>query len=90
VITPKTRASVCWFSLCQVAAAFVDLYSGKRIVKNLGSDVDSKVKQYQDKFSSLRAALQEQADIYTEITVLRVLDAIDKIGECSDLGPFTG
>jgi hypothetical protein len=54
-------------------------------VKNLVSDVDSKVKQFQDKFSDLRSALQQQADIYTEITVLRVLDVVGEIGEFSDL-----
>jgi hypothetical protein len=85
VITPKTRASVCWFPLSQVTVTFVDLYSGKRMAKNLVSDVDSKVKQFQDTFSSLRSALQQQADIYTEITVLRVLDVVGEIGEFSDL-----
>jgi hypothetical protein len=64
-----------------VTVTFVDLYSGKRIVKNLVSDVDSKVKQLQDMFSNLRSALQQRTGIYTEITVLRVLDVVGDIGE---------
>jgi hypothetical protein len=81
VITPKMRTSVCWFPIGQVTVTVVDRYSGKRIVKNLVSDVDNKVKQFQDMFSNLQSELRQQAGIYTKITVLRVLDVVGEIGE---------
>ena len=52
------------------------------------SDVDSKVKQYQESFNKLKLELQQHAVIHTEITVLRVLTVVGEIGEFSDFGPF--
>ena len=82
---PKTRTSVCW-THCQMAIAD-DFCSGKRTAKNLMSDVDSQVKQYKETFNQLRLGLQEHAVIHTEITVLRVLDAVGDLCEISELGP---
>jgi hypothetical protein len=45
-------------------------------MKNLISNVDKKVEQFQSKFSELRLALQERAIVHTEITVLRVLETV--------------
>ena len=47
------------------------------------SETDEKVKQYQAMFNKLRLDLQEHAIIHTEITVLRVLDAIGDLCEFS-------
>jgi hypothetical protein len=44
-------------------------------------DVDSKVKQYQESFNNLKLALQQRVVTYTEITVLRVLDAVGDLCE---------
>jgi hypothetical protein len=87
---PKTRISVCWFPFYQMVIAVDDLHSGKRTAKNLVSDVDSKVKQYEESFNKLKLELQQHAVIYTEITVLRVLTVVGEIGEFSDLGLFPG
>jgi hypothetical protein len=73
-----------------VVIALVDIYSGKRTVKNLASDVDSKVKEYQGAFNKLKLELQGHAVILTEITVLRVLDIVGDLSESSDLRPFLG
>jgi hypothetical protein len=67
-----------------VALALIDICSGVRTAKNLASDVDSKVKQYQDAFNKLKSELQQKATIHTEITVLRVLDVVGDLSESSD------
>jgi hypothetical protein len=84
----RSRTSVCSFQLYQAAIAFVDLYSGRRAARDVASDADSKIKQYQDSFNNLKLELQQHAVIHTEIIVLRVLDVVDKIGEFYDLKPF--
>jgi len=54
---------------------------GTRVLKNLISDVDDKIKQYETKFGELKSAFQGHAAIHTEITVLRVLNEVESIGE---------
>jgi hypothetical protein len=54
---------------------------GKRTVKNFISDTDVKIKQYEAKFQELNLAFQGRAILQTEITVLRILDNVDYIGE---------
>jgi hypothetical protein len=54
---------------------------GTQILKNLISDVDDKIKQYETKFGELKSAFQGHAAIHTEITVLRVLNEVESIGE---------
>jgi hypothetical protein len=49
-------------------------------MKHTMSDVDSKIKQYEDKFKELGLAFQEQAILETEITVLRILDNVENLG----------
>jgi nanoRNase/pAp phosphatase (c-di-AMP/oligoRNAs hydrolase) len=83
-ITRKSRTSVCWFLLCQVAHALVNICSGIRAAKNVVSEADSKVQEHQDIFNKLRSALQERAVIHTEITVLRVLDAVGSLCKFSE------
>jgi hypothetical protein len=67
-----------------VAVAFVDLYSGERMSKNLMSEVGKKVTQYQESFTNLKLELQQHAVIHTEIIVLRVLDAVGDLCEFSE------
>jgi cell division protein ZapA (FtsZ GTPase activity inhibitor) len=67
-----------------VALALTDPCSGKRTLINLASDVDTKVKEFQDTFNKLRLALQDQAVILTAITVLHVLDAVGDLCEFSE------
>jgi hypothetical protein len=66
-----------------VALPLINIYSGIRTATNLVSDADSKVKQHQAVFNKLRLDLQEHAIIHTEITVLRVLDAVGDLCEFS-------
>jgi len=54
---------------------------GTRILKNILSDVDDTIKQYETKFGELKSAFQGRAVLRTEITVLRVLDQVENIGK---------
>ncbi|KAN0107633.1 hypothetical protein V8E52_009952, partial [Russula decolorans] len=57
----------------------------ERTGKHLVSDVDSKVKQYEAKFSELKSALQASGVVHTEITVLRILDVMNNLTTEIDL-----
>jgi hypothetical protein len=54
---------------------------GTWVLKNLISDVDDKIKQYETKFGELKLAFQGHAAIHTKITVLCVLNEVESIGE---------
>ena len=45
------------------------------------SDIDSKIKHYEDKFAELKLAFQGHSLIQTEITVSRILDNLDSLGK---------
>jgi tRNA A37 threonylcarbamoyltransferase TsaD len=55
-------------------------FSGLQTMKYTMSDVDSKIKQYEDKFKELGLAFQERAILETEITVLHILDNVENLG----------
>ena len=62
--------------------------TGLRTAKNLVSDVDSKVKQYEETFNQLlslfrdRAALQTEITVFeTKVTILRILGDVKDLGE---------
>jgi hypothetical protein len=64
-------------------------WSGLRMAKNLSSEADSKITQYEDKFNEFKSAFQGHAILQTEMTVLqtkftvlRIMDSVDDIGEC--------
>jgi hypothetical protein len=57
--------------------------TGLRTAKNLVSDVDSKIKEYEEKFNKLRLLFQERGVLQTNITVLRILDAVKDLGRQS-------
>jgi hypothetical protein len=84
----KIKDFCMFFPVVSDELALTDICSGKRTVKNLWLDVDSKVMEYQESFKTLELQLQQHATIHTEITVLRVLSVVDEIGEFSGLGPF--
>ena len=45
------------------------------------SDVDSKIKQYEDKFKELKTGFQDGAILQTAITVSRIFDNLERLGE---------
>jgi hypothetical protein len=49
------------------------------------SDVDSKIKQYEDKFKDLKMAFQDRAILQTRITVSRIMDNLESLGELPQL-----
>ncbi|KIM75554.1 hypothetical protein PILCRDRAFT_669545 [Piloderma croceum F 1598] len=58
----------------------------KRALKNsFMSDVDSGIKQYEDKFKELKMAFQDRAILHTEITVSRIFDNLDSLAVDFDL-----
>jgi hypothetical protein len=68
-----------------MALPYDDFCPGERTLKNLVSDVDSKVIQYEAKFSELKLALQASGVVHTEITVLRILDVMNNLSVCFPL-----
>jgi hypothetical protein len=59
------------------------LLPGLRVGKNLFSGADAAIKQYQDTFNQLKADFQVQAAVKTEITVLRIQEDVENLGESS-------
>ena len=47
------------------------------------SDVDSKIKQYEDKFKELKSAFQNHATLQTEIIVSRMFSNLNNLGQTS-------
>ncbi|KIM88434.1 hypothetical protein PILCRDRAFT_3429 [Piloderma croceum F 1598] len=67
-------------------AYFIHDYSiKKRTARNFMSDTDSKVQQYEAKFSELKLAFQGRAILQTEITVIRIMDTVENNTEEIDL-----
>jgi hypothetical protein len=52
-----------------------------RAMKHLISDANSQIQTYQNKFTELRAAYSAHAMLDVEISVLRILDDVDDLGE---------
>jgi hypothetical protein len=62
----------------------LSLLPGKRALKNsFMSTVDSKIKQYEDKFKELKLAFQDHAILQTGITVSRIMGDLESLGEFS-------
>ena len=62
-------------------------FTGLRTAKNLVSDVDSKVKQYEETFNQLLSSFRDRAALQTEITVFETKVTILRIlGDVKDLG----
>ena len=70
----------------QEAHLIVFLFSGKRLLENILSDADDKIKQYEDKFRELKLAFQERAVLRGGITVMRILDVVKNLGKHHRLG----
>ena len=45
------------------------------------SDVDSKIKQYEDKLKELKMVFQDHAILQTGIAVSRIMDNLESLGE---------
>jgi hypothetical protein len=45
------------------------------------NDVDSKIKQYEDKLKELKMAFQDRAILQTGITVSRIMDNLESLSE---------
>ncbi|KIM86900.1 hypothetical protein PILCRDRAFT_815342 [Piloderma croceum F 1598] len=59
----------------------------ERALKNsFMSNVDVKIKQYEDKFQELKMAFQDRAILQTGITVSRIMDNLERIALDFDLG----
>jgi hypothetical protein len=52
-----------------------------RVVKHSVSDADGQVQQYINKFNELRSAFDHRATLHIDITVLRILDKVEDLGE---------
>ena len=50
-------------------------------MKHLISDANSQIQTYQNKFTQLREAYSARAVLDVEISVLRILDDVDDLGE---------
>jgi hypothetical protein len=45
------------------------------------SDVDSKIKQYEDKLKELKLVFQDRAILQTGIAISRIMDNLESLGE---------
>jgi hypothetical protein len=80
------RSYVQTASFCESTAAISLLIShcttiGSKAVKHSISDVDDQVQQYVDKFAELKSAFQGRVVLHVDITVLRILDKVEDLGE---------
>ncbi len=50
--------------------------SGKRILKNIGGQVNTKIEDFRTALLELRKAFLDQASIATEITAFQILDDV--------------
>ena len=51
-------------------------FSGKRILKNTGSQVDGKIEDFRTTLLKLHKAFVDEAAVVTEITALQILDDV--------------
>jgi hypothetical protein len=51
-------------------------FSGKRILKNTGGQVDKKIEDFRTTFLELHKSFLDEAAITTEITALQILDDV--------------
>ncbi len=63
-------------------------FSGKRILKNTGSQVDKKIEDFRATLLELRKAFLDEATITTEITTLQILDDVGIIS--ANVGMISG
>ena len=55
------------------------LFSGKRMLKNTGSQVDRKIEDFRTTLLELHRAFVDEAAVITEITTLQILDDVGVI-----------
>jgi hypothetical protein len=82
----RSRVSVCHLLHLSRKSLTVSPLAAERAFKNsFMSDVDSKIKQYEDKFKDLKMAFQDRAILQTGITVSRIMDNLESLGELLQL-----
>jgi hypothetical protein len=78
----STRVSVCRLLRSNKKCLTVFSLAGERALKNsFMSDVDNKIKQYEDKLKELKMAFQDGVILQTGITVSRIMDNLESLGE---------
>jgi hypothetical protein len=77
--TPRTRISVRLYS-DGTRWRLTSSVAGMRTLNNIGSDADSKLQQFKNKFTDLKAAFQGRGVLETEIMVVRILDEVEHLG----------
>ena len=83
----RTRVSVCHLLRLSRKSLTVSSLAGERALKNsFVSSVDGKIKQYKDKLKELKMAFQDRAILQTGITVSRIMDNLESLGEFLQLG----
>ena len=65
---------LCWF-------LFLCLLIGNRTGKNLISDADQKIQNFQDQFKKLKSAFTQHAICETQLIVLRIFNTVEKLGK---------
>jgi hypothetical protein len=53
------------------------------------SDVDSRIKQYVDKFKEIKMVFQQRASLQTVIIVSRVMENVESLGELFHLAYYS-
>lgn len=72
--------STCTLILRKLTILFLNL--GKQALENtFNKTVDSKIREYENKFRDLKDAFQGRAVLQTEITVSRILGIVDSLGK---------
>jgi hypothetical protein len=77
-----------YVGFCATLGRILPLFSlpGERALKNsFMSDVDSKIKQYEDKFIELKMSFHDRAIFQTGIAVSRIFDNVESLGESSHI-----
>jgi hypothetical protein len=60
---------------------FIDPVAGTRIAKNIFSDIDSRIKEYEDKFKDLKSGFQDFTVLQTRFLVQEALNTLNHMGE---------
>lgn len=57
---------------------------GVRAIKNVASGIDQQLSDYLDRLKVLKASLQEESAIQCTVTVFRVFDNVERMGQTID------
>ncbi|KIK02236.1 hypothetical protein K443DRAFT_48303, partial [Laccaria amethystina LaAM-08-1] len=78
IVTSLSQQTIeCAYFVCQYAS---DPNFWKRTGKNLISDADQKIQNFQDEFRKLKLAFTQHAVCETQLVVLRIFNTVEKLG----------